>query len=69
MTNTERLIEFLQSAERTNGVGAEIHFNVGKFTGNAPSVIPALRRRGFNVRSGMRGGWVLSREAKSAAAV
>lgn len=64
MTNTDQLIGFLEAAERTNGGSAEVHFNVGKFTGNGPSVIPALRRRGFNVRICARGGWVLSRESK-----
>jgi hypothetical protein len=60
MTNTDRLIALLEIAERA-GANATIRFNVGRFTGNSPSVIAALRRRGFTVNSGADGGWILSR--------
>lgn len=46
MTNTERLErEFLlcQKAE------VPCRFRVGKYTGNGPSVVAALRRRGYTV--------------------
>ncbi|MBF6615546.1 MAG: hypothetical protein ITG07_02350 [Candidimonas sp.] len=50
MTNTERLIaNFNACAEQ----GVNCHFMVGRYTGNGPSVVAALRRRGYTVeRSG-----------------
>lgn len=47
MTNTERLIASLQSAASVGQPSVE--FFVGKYTGNGPSVVAALRRRGFKV--------------------
>ncbi len=57
MTNTERLIENLEQATK-HGVNY-VHFYVGKFTGNSPAVISALRRRGYVVHSNPGGGYVL----------
>jgi hypothetical protein len=47
MTNTERLIADFEEAEKHNAL--PLRFMVGRNTGNAPSVIAALRRRGFVV--------------------
>lgn len=47
MTNTERLIASLENAKKS-GVN-EVTFYVGRYTGNGPSVVAALRRRGFKV--------------------
>lgn len=48
MTNTERLIA---SIERCKTLGIkEFVFMVGRYTGNGPSVINALRRRGYKVQ-------------------
>ncbi|ASJ88826.1 hypothetical protein ACEP6V_20845 [Pseudomonas aeruginosa] len=52
MTNTERLIGYFEEAEKHNAL--PVRFNVGRNTGNAPSVIAALRRRGFEVSRGLR---------------
>lgn len=47
MTNTERLIKNLEHA---NNLGyPTVFFRVGKYTGNGPSVVEALRRRGYEV--------------------
>jgi len=47
MTNTERLISSLEQAVAQGE--AAITFMVGKYTGNGPSVVAALRRRGYRV--------------------
>ena len=47
MTNTERLIATLESAKKSGA--NEVTFYVGRYTGNGPSVVAALRRRGFKV--------------------
>lgn len=60
MTNTDRLVCDLEAAEQVHGSSATIHFNVGKFTGNSPVVIAALRRRGLTVQRDV-GAWVLTR--------
>jgi hypothetical protein len=44
MTNTERLIATLN-----NSMTGEVLFTVGRWTGNGPSVVAALRRRGYTV--------------------
>lgn len=47
MTNTERLISELN---KSNCAGLDhFDFYVGKYTGNGPSVVGALRRRGYTV--------------------
>ncbi len=48
MTNTEHLIANLEFAISC-GIFS-IHFYVGKWTGNNPSVVNALRRRGYVVK-------------------
>lgn len=47
MTNTQRLIQTLEQAEQF-GIPS-VEFAVGAYTGNGPSVVAALRRRGFTV--------------------
>ena len=47
MTNTDRLIASLDGAKKA-GVN-HVDFYVGRYTGNGPSVVAALRRRGFSV--------------------
>lgn len=47
MTNTERLIASFKSAEEFGCL--PVHFMVGRYTGNGPSVVEALRRRGYDV--------------------
>ncbi len=47
MTNTEQLVEQLERTAKS-GVPCMV-FMVGKYTGNGPSVVGALRRRGFRV--------------------
>lgn len=61
LTNTERLIATLEHAEKY-GDGTVI-FNVGKYTGNGPSVVAALKKRGFDVSVYTSGGgsYVLKR--------
>lgn len=60
LTNTERLIETLV---RSENMGCNtVYFYVGRYTGNGPSVIPALRRRGFNVTKHVTGMYELSRK-------
>lgn len=54
MTNTERLIKSLEYAK--NSGRNYIDFMVGKYTGNGPSVVAALRRRGFKVDKVPAGG-------------
>jgi hypothetical protein len=46
-TNTERLIKSLEFAVE-NG-HRTVDFMVGKYTGNGPSVVAALRARGYKV--------------------
>lgn len=46
-TNTERLICDLKTG-LLNG-HTEVSFMVGRYTGNGPSVVAALRKRGFVV--------------------
>lgn len=47
MTNTERLIYSLECAKKS-GLH-HLTFMVGRWTGNGPSVVNALRRRGYEV--------------------
>lgn len=47
MTNTQRLIAGFEHSQR-HGAPRFI-FLVGKFTGNGPAVVAALRRRGYKV--------------------
>lgn len=46
MTNTERLISEHATCQKH---GVNCRFAVGKYTGNGPTVVPALRRRGYTV--------------------
>lgn len=46
-TNTERLISSLETATAMGY--STVDFMVGKYTGNGPSVVAALRKRGFKV--------------------
>ena len=46
-SNTDRLIANFEHAEREGCL--PVNFMVGRYTGNGPSVVPALRRRGFIV--------------------
>lgn len=58
LSNTERLIADLENAEKLGH--QSVHFMTGKNTGNGPSVVAALTRRGFDVtRSGS--GYLLRR--------
>lgn len=60
LTNTERLIKSLEGAV-LNGY-SNVQFMVGRYTGNGPSVVAALRARGFVVdRKG--GGYILHAKA------
>jgi hypothetical protein len=54
MTNTERLIASLDYAIKS-GL-PHLNFYVGKYTGNGPSVVAALRRRGYRVEPVMSSG-------------
>lgn len=47
MTNTERLIKDFEHAEKYGCL--PVKFMVGRYTGNGPSVVAALRRRGYTV--------------------
>ena len=54
-TNTQRLeADIAASAKRGDG---SIHFYVGRHTGNGPSVLNALRRRGYVVQHAAGGGY------------
>lgn len=53
MTNTESVIKGLESCQR-HGIQT-MTFRVGKNTGNHPSVIAALRRRGYQVTRNANG--------------
>lgn len=46
MTNTERLIKNFEACREQ---GFYCGFMTGKYTGNGPSVVAALRRRGYKV--------------------
>lgn len=47
MTNTERLIYSLEAGIKAGQ--DSLTFLVGRYTGNGPSVVAALRRRGYQV--------------------
>lgn len=47
MNNTDRLIQSLECAIRAGQ--DSVTFMVGRYTGNGPAVVAALRRRGFIV--------------------
>lgn len=47
MTNTERLIASLGHAAKSGR--SYVDFLVGRYTGNGPAVVAALRRRGYKV--------------------
>lgn len=57
LTGTERLEASLKIAV-LNG-GSTVQFKVGRWSGSSPSVVGALRRRGYLVKSDMDGGFVL----------
>lgn len=46
LSNTDRLIKNYEACQRA---GVICRFSVGKYTGNGPSVVAALRRRGYAV--------------------
>jgi hypothetical protein len=54
MTNTERLIYSLECAIKS-GL-PHLNFLVGRYTGNGPAVVGALRRRGYLVTKVPAGG-------------
>lgn len=56
MTNTERLIESFKHCQRE---GSTCCFMVGRYTGNGPSVVAALRRRGYSVER-IKGGYEIT---------
>lgn len=65
MTNTERLIASVEHATREGR--ASVTFFVGKYTGNNPSVVAALRRRGYRVeRAGKQALYKLFSKAQGA---
>lgn len=47
LTNTQRLILSFEHAEKFGDL--PLRFLVGRYTGNGPSVVAALRRRGYKV--------------------
>ncbi len=59
VTNTEQLLRSLHQAEQ-QGI-SRITFRVGKYTGNGPAVIGALRHRGFSVQRLHNGTYELCR--------
>lgn len=63
MTNTQRLIASLECA--INSGTPHVNFMVGKYTGNGPSVVAALRRRGYMVTRvpGSQAAYRLQRQA------
>lgn len=63
MTNTERLIADFEQAEMHNAL--PLRFMVGRNTGNAPPVIAALRRRGFDVVRGVHNYEITGRTPKA----
>lgn len=59
LTNTERLIANIKHCME-NG-NTTMHFYVGRYTGNGPSVVAALRRRGYSVsKTNVRGRYEVS---------
>lgn len=60
MTNTERLEACVVESEKF--ADGQVHFYVGKYTGNNPSVLNALRRRGYVVSHAAKGGYIVSRK-------
>ena len=58
MTNTESIIKGLESCQR-HGIKT-MQFRVGKNTGNNPSVIGALRKRGYLVERKPGGGYTIT---------
>ena len=54
MTNTERLIYSLECAIKSGM--PHLNFMVGRYTGNGPAVVAALRRRGYQVTKVPAGG-------------
>lgn len=62
MTNTARLIATL---EHSISFGINyIDFRVGKYTGNGPSVVAALRRRGYNIQRDCHGLYRMTVDSK-----
>lgn len=57
MTNTERLIHNFKHCQRE---GVACRFMVGRYTGNGPSVVAALRRRGYSVEPTGKGSYQLT---------
>lgn len=62
ITNTDQLLRHLDHAK---SAGKEsVTFRVGKYTGNGPAVIGALRRRGYRVERLHSGAYELSQVNK-----
>lgn len=57
MTNTERLIDNFKHCQRE---GQACQFMVGRYTGNGPSVVAALRRRGYSVEPTGKGSYQIT---------
>jgi hypothetical protein len=60
-TNTERLIKDLETSI-ANGIDS-VNFMVGKNTGNGPSVVAALRARGYTVDRKVNGYQLLAKNS------
>jgi hypothetical protein len=60
VSSTDRLIADLELSKKLGD--GKVRFEVGRFTGNGPAVIAALRKRGYSVAPNptSRSGWVLS---------
>ena len=65
MTNTARLIETLTAA--IAGGQDSVRFYTGRYTGNGPSVVNALRRRGYTVIRKVEGYELRSKTVDSSA--
>lgn len=65
MTNTERLIETLTAAIAAGQ--DHVRFYTGRYTGNGPSVVNPLRRRGYTVIRKIEGYELRSKTVDSSA--
>lgn len=65
LSNTDRLIANFEHAEREGCL--PVNFMVGRYTGNGPSVVAALRRRGFSVERTIHGYAITARAVAAVA--